>query len=177
VDSKKCRLLPGSSSPRRWYLGTKKEAFPVFIVANPTLSAIKDLDSHCDEILTSRKAEQYGLTHDFNMTNFLNIPEGIPEYRWYYCIMKWLWEKSITSRDIIRDCQHILSVLALSKCRETCCHMNATADIEYLCSCHPKTMKCCAIDYNYHNINLNTLRLVNLHSCFASWKVLVRDEK
>ncbi|KNB45651.1 mob-like protein phocein [Blastocystis sp. subtype 4] len=92
------------------------------------------------------------------MTNFLNIPEGIPEYRWYYCIMK----------DIIRDCQHILSVLALSKCRETCCHMNATADIEYLCSCHPKTMKCCAIDYNYHNINLNTLRLVNLHSCFAS---------
>ena len=62
----------------------------MFIVANPKLSAIKDLDSRCDEILISRKAEQYGLTYDVDMTSFLNIPEGIPEYRWYYCIMKWL---------------------------------------------------------------------------------------
>lgn len=62
----------------------------MFIIENPQLSKTKDLDSRCDEILISRKTEQYGLTYDFDMTSLLNIPEGIPEYRWYYCILKYL---------------------------------------------------------------------------------------
>ena len=47
--------------------------------------------------------------------------------------------------------------------------MNATTDIEYLCSCHSFNMKCCAMDYFYHNINYNTVKFSNLYSLIQSY--------
>lgn len=47
--------------------------------------------------------------------------------------------------------------------------MNATTDIEYLCSCHASNMKCCAMDYFYHNINYNTVKFLNLYSLIQSY--------
>ncbi|KAK8810379.1 hypothetical protein WA538_002951 [Blastocystis sp. DL] len=116
------------------------------------------IDSYCEEVLLARKAEHIGIDEEVDMESILKMPEGTTETRWYYCVI----------RDILRDCQFLASFLSDAGCRESCPHMNATTDIEYLCSCHSFNMKCCAMDYFYHNINYNTVKFSNLYSLIQS---------
>ena len=47
----------------------------------------------------------------------------------------------VINREILRDCHLLLNLVLSNGCYNNCPIMNASEDIEYLCSCHPRTNK------------------------------------
>lgn len=150
----------------------RRDEFPVFVLEDPAVKETDNVETRCEEILKSRKAECYGQIYEFDNNAFLSIPEGIPPYHWYFCIFKSDCHHRVTDREVLRDCQFLLEMVLADGCKERCTTMNATDGYEYLCSCHPKAMKvgldggahkqCPAAEYYYHNINFCTLHLFSI---------------
>ena len=47
-----------------------------------------NIDSYCEEVLLSRKAEHIGIDEEVDMGSLLTMPEGVTETRWYYCVIR-----------------------------------------------------------------------------------------
>ena len=139
IDSIVNRLVPGTSH----------SDFPEMILRDYTFSDSDNLSCKCEEILQSRKTEQYGRLYDYDCSYVISVPEGMPPLYWYMCMLM----------DILRDCQLLMSLILRDGCRDHCSIMNASSDFEYMCSCHTQTQKCSALDYYYHNINYSIIRL------------------
>ncbi len=119
----------------------RQDEFPILVLDDSTVKDTDNVEAKCEEILQSRKSECYGEANSFDMNAFLSIPNGIPPYRWYFCMLKCSLPLSCDRREVLRDCQLLLEIVVSDKCQQRCDKMNATEQIEYLCSCHPKTKK------------------------------------
>lgn len=141
IDSIVNRLVPGfSCDVLLIFIGTSHADFPEMILRDYTFSDSDNLSCKCEEILQSRKTEQYGRLYDYDCSYVISVPEGMPPLYWYMCMLMYRWIL-VLNRDILRDCQLLMSLILRDGCRDHCSIMNASSDFEYMCSCHTQTQK------------------------------------
>lgn len=92
VNTKKIRLQPGLVHFWYFIIGTKRAEIPRFHCTPPPFSStITDIPRYCDELLQSRRVEQEFLSTDYDAYDYLCIPEEVPQYIWFYCVLKYVY--------------------------------------------------------------------------------------
>lgn len=169
VDSKKSRLVPGNTLYILLLLGTGREQdYPIYILSDEFEKVETDEMNFCEMLIQSRKIKFQIENTDLDPSILFSLNDTINPNCWNLVVFKYFLFIVFTFREILRDCQLLLKTVEADQCALRCPCMSASEGIEYLCACHPKTKKCSAIDYYYHNINYSVIRLAALNSYVES---------
>ena len=52
-----------------------------------SVSTTSNLLCKCEEILCSRKCEQFGRTYDYDCNYVISTPEEVPTFYWWLCLL------------------------------------------------------------------------------------------
>ena len=72
-------------------IGSTQSEFPVMMLQEYSVSTTSNLLCKCEEILCSRKCEQFGRTYDYDCNYVISTPEGVPTFYWWLCLLTYFY--------------------------------------------------------------------------------------
>ena len=150
-------------------IGSTQSEFPVMMLQEYSVSTTSNLLCKCEEILCSRKCEQFGRTYDYDCNYVISTPEGVPTFYWWLCLLTQLLSLFVSLQRYdprLSTASKLDSKGWLRLSMSHYEHIERFRIFVLLSSAkhsgkyrNRNNQQCCALDYYYHNINYSMMRM------------------